>query len=32
MQRPFYRLRDGGNPTDVVIETMGYAKAALRSY
>lgn len=32
LERPFYVLRDGVDPADVVIETMGYAGVARDSY
>lgn len=32
LERPFYVLRDGVDPADVAIETMGYADAAKASY
>lgn len=32
LERPFYVIRDGVDPADVRIETMGYAAAAIASY
>lgn len=32
LERPFYVIREGTDPADVVIPTMGYADAALSSY
>jgi hypothetical protein len=32
LERPFYVIREGVDPANVVIETMGYAAAALSSY
>jgi hypothetical protein len=32
LERPFYVIRDGVDPADVAIETMGYAAEAIASY